>query len=258
MAGFALAYPNDYDFMSEHVNSPVLVVGATSPIAHAFAEICAKDARPLILAGRNVAALRTIAADLRTRYFVEAGVTFYDASGQGSGKTLADFASDRGVQTIVTFQATMAGREGFEVMMRTNCTAIAELFEAAIDNALAKGRKPVLVAVSSVAGDRGRQSNYPYGATKAALDAYLSGLRNLHASAGIRIITVKPGFVRTPMSAGMIGPRAFLLAEPRYVAMDVFRAVVGRSDVVYSPWFWRPIMAILRVLPECVFKRLRI
>jgi short-subunit dehydrogenase len=244
--------------MNDQIAGPALIVGATSPIAQAYAALCAKKGRPLILAGRDAEELAQIAADLRIRHGSQVEVVFYDASEPNAGRVLADVATARGVSSVVTFQGVMVGREGLEVMMRTNCTAVAELFEAVIDDALADGRKPVLAAVSSVAGDRGRQSNYPYGATKAALDAYLSGLRNLHSPAGLRVIAIKPGFVRTPLSTGKVNPRSPLLAEPHQVARDIFRAVEGGGDVVYSPWFWRPIMAIIRALPEGVFKRLRL
>ncbi len=244
--------------MNEKPPGPVLIVGATSPIAQAFATLCAKAGSSLILAGRDTEELAQIAANLRIRHAASLEVVFYDASEPKAGRVLADVATARGVRSVVTFQGVMVGREGFEAMMQTNCVAIAELFEAVIDDALADGRQPVLAAVSSVAGDRGRQSNYPYGATKAALDAYLSGLRNLHSSAGVRVITIKPGFVRTPLSAGKVDPRSPLLAEPDRVARDIFRAVEVRGDVIYSPWFWRPIMAIIRAFPESVFKRLRL
>jgi len=115
-----------------------------------------------------------------------------------------------------------------------------------------------LVAVSSVAGDRGRQSNYPYGASKAALDAYLSGLRNRAYPLGINVITIKPGFVRTRLTEGKVNPNSPLLASPERVAGDIFNAVrVGRS-ICYTPWFWAYIMCIIRLIPEFIFKRLKL
>jgi decaprenylphospho-beta-D-erythro-pentofuranosid-2-ulose 2-reductase len=111
-------------------------------------------------------------------------------------------------------------------------------------------------ALSSVAGERGRQSNYVYGAAKAGLTAYLSGLRNRFASAGVRVLTVKAGVVDTRMSAGMPGAR--LAASPAAVARTVVRAVTSGRDVVYVPWFWRWIMLVIRLIPERVFKRLKL
>jgi short-subunit dehydrogenase len=152
----------------------------------------------------------------------------------------------------------MGEREDFQEMMQVNCTSIAELFEAFADEAVSHGRHPVLAAVSSVAGDRGRQSNYPYGATKAALDTYLSGLRNRLHPLGIRVLTIKPGFVRTRLTLGKVSQSSPLLAEPALVANDIVKAIKGNGSVIYTPWFWRPIMWFIRALPEPFFKRLKL
>jgi short-subunit dehydrogenase len=106
-----------------------------------------------------------------------------------------------------------------------------------------------------VAGDRGRQSNYLYGAAKAGLSAYLQGLRNRLFHAHVKVLTVKPGFVDTHMTYGRSG--LFLVASPESVAKGIFRAIVKGKDVVYLPWFWRPIMLVVRSIPEGIFKRLR-
>ena len=108
--------------------------------------------------------------------------------------------------------------------------------------------------IGSVAGDRGRQSNYVYGAAKAGLTAYLSGLRNRLAATGVQVLTVKAGIVDTRMSAGM--PGAALAASPAAVARAVVSAITRGRDVVYVPWFWRWIMLVIRMIPEPVFKRL--
>jgi short-subunit dehydrogenase len=115
-----------------------------------------------------------------------------------------------------------------------------------------------IAAVSSVAGDRGRQSNYHYGATKAALSAWLQGLRNRLHPAGVRVLTVKPGMVDTPMTEGVVDPRSPLVSTPERVAQDIDRAIRGRGNVLYTPARWALIMGVIRSLPECVFKRLRL
>jgi len=116
-------------------------------------------------------------------------------------------------------------------------------------------RTGFICAITSVAGDRGRQSNYHYGAAKAGLSVYLQGLRNRLFPAGVNVITVKPGFVDTRMTYGR--PGLFLLASPESVAQGIFRAIVKGKSVVYLPWFWRPIMLIVRSIPETIFKRLK-
>jgi len=235
-----------------------VILGATSPIARAYAADCATAGKSLILAGRDLAELELIAADLRIRHRAQVAVERYDASLPGEGRRLAGSLATRPPAAVVAFHGIMGGREEFAAMLQVNCASIAELFESIADQAAQAGGKPVLVAVSSVAGDRGRQSNYPYGASKAALDAYLSGLRNRLHPLGLRVVTVKPGFVRTRLTEGKVNPRSPLLAEPAQVAADIRRAIEGSADVVYTRWFWRPIMAIIRGIPEFVFKRLKL
>ncbi len=240
-------------------NTPLyVIVGATSLIARAYAVDCATAGKSLHLAGRDLAELELIAADLRIRHGVQVAVERYDASLSGEGRRLALTFAGRPVSAVVAFHGIMGERDEFAAMLQVNCASIAELFEAVVDQSLQAGDKPVLAAISSVAGDRGRQSNYPYGATKAALDAYLSGLRNRLHSLGLRVVTIKPGFVRTRLTEGKVNPRSPLLAEPAQVAADIRRAVEGSANVVYTRWFWRPIMAIIRCIPEFIFKRLKL
>lgn len=240
-------------------NPPLhVIVGATSPIARAYAADCAVAGKALLLAGRNQAELELIAADLRIRHAAQVAIACYDASLPGEGRRLARSIAGGSVASVVAFHGVMAGRDDFAAMLQVNCASIAELFEAVADDAVDAGAKPVLAAVSSVAGDRGRQSNYPYGASKAALDAYLSGLRNRLHPLGLRVVTIKPGFVRTRLTEGKVNPRSPLLAEPAQVAADIRRAVEGSADVIYTRWFWSPIMAIIRSIPEFVFKRLKL
>jgi len=244
--------------MTDNIPPMHVIVGATSPIARAYATGCAAAGIPLVLAGRDLDELQLIASDLRIRHGVAVNVERYDAALVGEGRRLARSIAGRPIAAVVAFHGSMGGRDEFASMLQVNCASIAELFEAVADDALASGGRPVLAAVSSVAGDRGRQSNYPYGASKAALDAYLSGLRNRLCPLGLRVVTIKPGFVRTRMTEGKVNPRSPLMAEPAQVAMDIRRAVEGSGDVVYTRWFWRPIMAAIRSIPEFIFKRLRL
>ena len=139
----------------------------------------------------------------------------------------------------------------------TNLTGPAALMAEAAERMLAAGGHGVIVGVSSVAGERGRKTNYVYGAAKAGLTAWLSGLRHRLAGTGVRVITVKPGFVDTAMTAGMKLPKP-LTAQPDEVAAAVLRAHRGGREVVYARPVWRPIMAVIRSLPEPVFKRMKV
>ncbi|MBT8127471.1 MAG: SDR family NAD(P)-dependent oxidoreductase, partial [Gammaproteobacteria bacterium] len=118
-----------------------------------------------------------------------------------------------------------------------------------------KGQGTIAV-ISSVAGDRGRQSNYVYGSAKGTVTLYLQGLRNRLHKSNVNVITVKPGFVDTPMTSGM--NKGLLWAKPEKIADTIFRAIDRRRDVVYAPWFWRYIMLIIRMIPELLFKRLNL
>jgi NAD(P)-dependent dehydrogenase (short-subunit alcohol dehydrogenase family) len=143
------------------------------------------------------------------------------------------------------------------MVMRTNFEGPALLLGLFAERFLARG-SGTLVGVSSVAGDRGRGSNYVYGSAKAGFTAFLSGLRNRLAPAGVRVITVKPGFVRTRMTAGMKLP-PLLTAEPSEVGNAIFAAAEeGRGDVIYVRGLWRIVMTVISLLPERLFKRLRL
>lgn len=244
--------------MTENKPSLQVIVGATSPIARAYAVECAVAGKPLLLAGRDLREIELLAADLRIRHGVPVAVERYDAALPGEGRRLALALGGRRLGAVVAFHGVMGGRDEFAAMLQVNCASVAELFEAVADQSAQAGDRLVLAALSSVAGDRGRQSNYPYGASKSALDAYLSGLRNRLHPLGMRVVTIKPGFVRTRLTEGKVNPRSPLLAEPSQVAADIRRAVDGSADVIYTRWFWRPIMAIIRNIPEFVFKRLKL
>jgi short-subunit dehydrogenase len=150
-------------------------------------------------------------------------------------------------------QDTAKDAEAAERVLRTNLLAPVSLLTRAAQRMEAQ-RSGRLVALSSVAGDRGRGSNFVYGASKAGLTAFLSGLRNRLYPTGVRVVTVKPGFVDTPMTAHL--PKNPLYASPERVARDIVRAVDRGRDVVYTPWWWRIVMFIVRTIPERIFKRL--
>jgi short-subunit dehydrogenase len=246
----------------------VLVLGATSAIARAVAAQMAREEAALILAGRDAEELQRSAADLRLRHGVEVAVESFDA---------LDFDSHRAffqlcVQRAESWQAGEFGivlchgylpnqREAASDVsiarrvIDTNYTSAVSILNLAADY-LEQRRGGFLCGLSSVAGDRGRQSNYLYGSSKAALSTYLQGLRNRLTRAGVRVITVKPGFVDTKMTFGL--PGMFLVAKPERVAKDICRAIRRGRSVVYTPWFWRLIMLMIRMIPEFIFKRMKL
>ncbi len=138
----------------------------------------------------------------------------------------------------------------------TNCTSTIAILTLLVDN-INKKRDCTIAVITSVSADRGRASNYVYGAAKAALDTFCSGLRARFYKTGIKILTIKPGFVATKMTKHLDFPK-ILIAKPEKVANDICKAIDKKSDIIYSPKFWRLIMAIIKIIPESIFKRLKI
>jgi len=235
----------------------VLVLGATSAIAQQVARLYAARRASLFLVARNRERLSAVADDLRVRgASVETAVADLDDSAV-HGELFARAAPldivllAHGVLGDPQRTARDAGAAGD--VLRTNLLAPVSLLTHAAQR-MEEQRSGCLVALSSVAGDRGRASNPVYGASKAGLTAFLSGLRNRLYRTGVRVVTVKPGFVDTPMTGHL--PKNPLFASPERVARDVVRAVDRGRDVVYTPWWWRFVMLIVKLIPERVFKRL--
>ena len=137
--------------------------------------------------------------------------------------------------------------------LQVNALSVIELLTELANRLQAQG-SGTLAVISSVAGDRGRKSNYVYGAAKGMVSIFLQGLRNRLHSHGVRVITIKPGFVDTPMTESF--DKGVLWARPDRVARDIVSAIDKGRDVVYTPWFWRYILWVIRGIPEGVFKRL--
>ncbi|MFO1533249.1 MAG: SDR family oxidoreductase [Thermoplasmatota archaeon] len=240
----------------------ILVFGATSAIAEGCCRIWAERGESLFLVGRDARRLDAIAADLRLRgaaaetYVADAREWMHHVAAVD-----AAFARLGGVDAALVAHGVLPDQEEaqrdaayalqtFDVNFGSLLALTTELA-----NRFEGQRAGVLCAISSVAGDRGRPSNYVYGAAKAATTALLSGLRaRLHRS-GVAVVTVKPGFVDTPMTARF--RKGFLFVSPQRVARAIVRAMDARRDVVYVPWFWRPVLRVLREIPEPIFKRLR-
>jgi short-subunit dehydrogenase len=246
------------------VSDNVVIVGATSGIARALADVLARRQCRLLLAGRDEQELEALAADLRVRHGTNVATERFEALDFGDHPDFWQRCQkhfDGSVTGVVVCHGYLPDQAEAERDFREIERTFAINFLSAVSvlnlaaETLGARRQGFLAAISSVAGDRGRASNYVYGASKAALSAYLDGLRNrLHAS-GVQVLSIKPGFVDTAMTRGKLKPSR-LLATPERVARDIDRALRRRQDVLYTPWFWRPIMAVIRGLPERIFKRL--
>jgi short-subunit dehydrogenase len=243
----------------------VLVLGATSAIARAIAGELAARGFDLVLAGRDAPEVEILAADLRLRHRVRADARPFDALAfETHGAFVEDCVAAApdglfGVVLCFGYLGDQARAESdFEEARRildTNFVAAVSVLNP-IARELESRRRGFIAAISSVAGDRGRQSNYLYGAAKAGLTVYLQGLRNRLSRSGVRVVTIKPGFVDTAMTFGR--PGMFLVASPEDAGRRIARAVLGGKDVSYVPGFWRYVMLGIRAVPERLFKRLRL
>jgi short-subunit dehydrogenase len=242
----------------------VLVAGATSAIARAVAAELARRGHALVLAARDLAEAEALAADLRLRHGVAARAARFDALDFASHAAFAAelIAEGDGLEGVVVAfgwmgDAERARHEPDEARrtLDVNFTAVVSLLTPLADHLEGRGAGFICV-VSSVAGDRGRQSNYVYGAAKGGLTVYLQGLRNRLFPAGVRVVTVKPGFVDTRMTFGL--PGTFLVAPPERVAAGIVKAIDRGADEVYLPGFWRPVMMAIRAVPERIFKRMKL
>lgn len=241
----------------------VAVLGATSGIARATAAALARRGYGLYLAGRDADEVARVATDLALRHRVPVRHGHLDALALRTHgafvRRIADEAKPPLVGAVVAFgtlgdeEAAHADFDAAHAILQVNLVgAVSVLTHLA--NALEARGSGFLVGISSVAGDRGRRGNYCYGAAKAGLTAFLSGLRARLGRKGVQVITVKPGFVDTAMTFGR--PGMFLVASPAMVGEGIARAIERGTPVLYVPWFWRWIMLAIRAVPERFFMRL--
>jgi len=242
-----------------------VILGATSGIGRALAHRMASDHVPLVLAGRDEQALTDDAHDLHIRYGIEAHVLRFEAEAfdnHADQLDRCDAMLGSQFDTVVLCYGLMVDQAEAEAafdqahrMIEVNYASPVSILGLA-GRRLAERGGGSLCVLSSVAGDRGRQSNYLYGSTKAALSAFLQGLRNRLARHNVAVLTVKPGFVDTAMTWGLIDPESPLVASSDQVASDIVHALHRGRNEIYTPWFWRPIMRVIRSIPEPIFKRL--
>lgn len=241
------------------MSGPVLILGATSGIAQAVARSFAEAGHPIQLAARNVTRLEDDAADLRTRFGAQVTLHEFDALTLDEHDTFVKGLPEL-PDVAVCAVGAMGTQEGSEAdplaaahVMRSNFEGPASIM-AHLGNAMEARGSGTLVGISSVAGDRGRASNYIYGSAKAGFTAFLSGLRNRLAKKGVHVVTVLPGFVKTAMLDGMDTPGP-LTAEPKEVGDAILKAVRKQTNILYTRPIWRIVMAVIRNIPEPVFKK---
>jgi NAD(P)-dependent dehydrogenase (short-subunit alcohol dehydrogenase family) len=249
------------------VSGTVLILGASSDIGMALARAYAQAGCSLILAARHHARLETDVEDLRLRYQAPPSlatvraVEFDALDTANHGRFLDDLGP---LPDVVVCVVGLLGDQAVaetdaqaaDLIMRSNYNGPALALNEAASRMQRRGSGQI-IGISSVGGERGRASNYVYGSAKAGFTAFLSGMRNRLASTGVRVMTVKPGFVNTRMTAGMKLSKR-LTAEAAEVANAVLRAQRAGRDVIYVRPIWRPIMLVIRCLPEPIFKRTKL
>ena len=236
----------------------VLIIGAKSDIAKATAREYAKNGYDLYLAARNSSELEAFANDITVRIQRTVKLVELDILDYKSHQTLYDNLEEKplGVISAIGYLGEQEKAQSdfteAQQIMATNYTGVVSLFNI-IANDFEDRRSGFMVGISSVAGDRGRKNNYVYGSAKAALTAYLSGLRNRLYDAQVHVMTVKPGFVATKMTEGMDLPEK-LTAQPEEVAEDIYKAQQKNKNVLYTKWMWRWVMMMIKMIPEWKFK----
>lgn len=243
----------------------VVVFGATSAIAQAVLRLYAREGAQFFLVGRNPERLQAVAADLVVRGAHGVATRIADLADCALHASLVEQARAAlgSIDLVLLAHGTLSKQDACvgnaDLALREisgNFLSPASILTH-VANVLETQGHGTIAVIGSVAGDRGRRSNYVYGSAKAGLGVFVEGLRQRMAPSGVTVILIKPGFVDTPMTAAL--PRAGpLWVRPDRVARDIRRGIQNGAAVVYTPWFWRGIMCIIRALPEAVFKRLPI
>lgn len=238
-----------------------LILGATSDMAVAIAHKFASEGYSLSLAARKVEHLKPIQSDLHIRHQVKVGVYAFDAADFASHQTFTQNLSQRPDVAVCVFgylgeqpKAQTDWQEAQRII-DTNYTGAVSVLNL-LANEMEQRGSGTIVGISSVAGDRGRMSNYLYGSAKAGFTTYLNGMRNRLAHSGVHVVTVKPGFVQTKMTESLDLPKP-LTAQPKEVANDVYKAFKKQKNTIYTKWFWRWIMLIIKTVPEPIFKKMK-
>jgi short-subunit dehydrogenase len=240
----------------------VLVIGATSAIAHEVTRLLAPRGDRFFLLARDEERLTLVAKDVQVRGAASVATRQLDVDDLDAHQPALDAAFDElgSVDVVLVAHGTLPDQARSEAHvdealghLHTNAVATASLL-LHLANRLEGQGAGTLAVISSVAGDRGRRSNYVYGSAKAMVSTMVHGLRARLAPAGVTVIDVKPGFVDTPMTASF--DKGLLWAQPSTVASKIVAVLDRGPATVYTPWFWRPIMTVVRLLPDPIFRRL--
>ncbi len=241
----------------------ILIIGATSAIAQATARIWAAEGHRLYVIARNHERLQAIAADLKIRGAESTHYGILDVNNLGRHQAAIDaaIAAMEGIDIVLIAHGTLGDQKACEQdfnealkELTTNTLSVISLLTH-LANRFEAQKRGTIAVISSVAGDRGRQSNYVYGTAKAAVSTFCEGLRMRMFKVGVHVMTIKPGFVDTPMTQDLSLP-VLLVAQPEQVACSIVAGCARKANTLYVPGFWALIMFIIRAIPQSVFKKL--
>lgn len=243
----------------------ILIVGANSAIAEAVARLWAQERCCFFLVARNAERLQILAADLKVRGAAAIECEPLDVNDLARHEAVVDKAMQvlEGIDIAFIAHGTLADQHACErdfrlALSELNTNAISALsLLTHLANRLETQQRGTLAVISSVAGDRGRASNYVYGTAKAAVSTFCEGLRARLFKSGVHVIDIRPGFVATPMTLGLPLP-AMLVATPEAVARRIVAGIQRQADVLYVPAFWWLIMTLIRSIPRRLFKRMKL
>jgi len=237
----------------------VVILGANSDVAKGVARSFAAGGYSIVLASRIIKDCQSLAEDLTIRYGISTRQLVFDATNYSGHQEFFDNLGDEIEGVFLTFGVMsdqVDAQNSFELthqMIDTNYTGCVSVLEI-IARILEVRKSGFIVAISSVAGDRGRKSNYIYGSTKAALTSYLEGLRHRLSKSGVDVLTVKPGFIATKMTRHLELPKK-LTASPAEVGDAIFKAVKSKKDIIYVKPIWRLIMGVIVRVPNYIFHK---
>jgi short-subunit dehydrogenase len=245
------------------VTQKIVVLGATSKLAQEIARLAAAQGKELLLVARHPQRLATVAGDMAARGALRVDCVCADLADISSHPAVVEeiLAKMPDFDTLLLAYGTLSDQARAESSpeytlseLTTNFTSAVSLLTR-LSAILDSNKRGCIAVITSVAGDRARRSNYVYGTAKGALSLFTQGLRAKLATTGVRVVTIKPGPVATPMTANL--PKASSFADPEAVARTIYRELEhGKADILYVPGYWRWIMAVIRLIPESIAKRM--
>lgn len=242
--------------------SNILILGATSSIAKHTTRLFAADEHSLYLVARNEDKLASMKQDMLVRGATDVHYETLDLADNSKHEEMIKRATDTmgSIDTVFIAYGTLANQndsaasyENTLKELQINCLSVISLLTI-LANQLEQQGSGSIAVISSPSGDRGRQSNYIYGTAKGALTIFLQGLRNRLSKSNVHVLTIKPGFVDTPMTKDF--KKGFLWVNPEVISKGIYNAIKKKREVVYLPFFWRYIMIIIKSIPEKLFKYL--